>query len=409
MISYHKFIDLLHNLFLKPVFLESYGFSPKWSTNISDFMSLHDNSYSSNFGNGGCIWWHEEPLNSNALTDLKFLAIHPSFEFTMPHCFTFGPDVGNPGQTDNIHDVNFQIFANSEKSKLKKEWFKQYPYLDWYFFFHGFAALDWYRDFKYLSHQHIEISKVFICLNHIISNNRSYRLHLLSHLTSNNLMQHGHVSAPQLSKNIIKTELYDNNSRLSGDAKKHIFQHLLPTANSIILDSCIDYNNASADIADISHEALWHVVTETVYYDEKLHLTEKTFKPIVTKRPFILVAAVGNLEYIRSYGFKTFDKWIDESYDLEPDHDKRMNMIVAELSRLCKLSHAELLQMHTEMQEILDYNHNHFYSEFKNIIVDELVDNFKKCVFMYNRDLSERYQLPEYLLNYDHIKNTLLL
>jgi hypothetical protein len=192
--------------------------------------------------------------------------------------------------------------------------------------------------------------------------------------------------------------------------KKHIYYNLLPTANSMILDNCNDYNNASADIIDEEYSlgSLWHLVTETVYYEEKLHLTEKIFKPIVSKRPFILVSSFGNLKYFRDYGFKTFDRWIDESYDSEPDPDKRLHMIVNELVKLCNLSKNELNDMYKEMQEVLEYNYNHFYGDFKKIIVDELIDNFKKCIFLYNRDLSERYQLPAYALNYEHIKNILL-
>jgi hypothetical protein len=83
-------------------------------------------------------------------------------------------------------------------------------------------------------------------------------------------------------------------------------------------------------------------------------------------------------------------------------------MIVNELVKLCNLSKNELNDMYKEMQEVLEYNYNHFYGDFKKIIVDELIDNFKKCIFLYNRDLSERYQLPAYALNYEHIKNILL-
>jgi hypothetical protein len=71
--------------------------------------------------------------------------------------------------------TNFIIFTNSEKSQLKKDFLKRYPAADWYFFFHGFAALDWYRDFKYLNYQDTKIDKVFSSFNHIIQNNRSYQ------------------------------------------------------------------------------------------------------------------------------------------------------------------------------------------------------------------------------------------
>ena len=39
---------------------------------------------------------------------------------------------------------------------------------------------------------------------------------------------------------------------------------------------------------------------------------------------------------------------------------------------------ALLKQMYLEMQEILEYNFNHFYTTFKDLIFDELVNNFVK-------------------------------
>ena len=130
--------------------------------------------------------------------------------------------------------------------------------------------------------------------------------------------------------------------------------------------------------------AFWHVVTETVYFLPKLHLTEKVFKPIVAQRPFILVAAPGNLAYLKSYGFKTFDRWIDESYDQEEDHYVRIEKITREIEKLCALSKTELDTMYNEMKDILVYNYDHFYGEFKTIIVNELVDNFEGILMQFN-------------------------
>ena len=148
--------------------------------------------------------------------------------------------------------------------------------------------------------------------------------------------------------------------------------------------------------------ALWHIVTETVFYDHKLHLTEKIFKPITAKRPFILVGAPGNLAYIKSYGFKTFDQWIDESYDNELDPDKRILLITEQVEKLCSLSASQLDAMYIEMKPILEYNFQHFYGNFKTLIIDELVDNFRQilCNFTDSKvDISN--------INFDQVKNIL--
>ena len=233
---------------------------------------------------------------------------------------------------------------------------------------------------------------------------------MLSLLLEKNLFQYGYVSAPLLNENTIKVELYDTSSDLSKESKKHIFENLYKNANPLILDNNVDLALASADIIseEFSCGALWHIVTETVFYDKKLHLTEKIFKPIVVQRPFILVGAPGNLEYLKSYGFKTFDRWIDESYDEIEDNDLRIEKIVTEVEKLCKLSQIELEQMHSEMHEILNYNYNHFYGKFKEIIIDEMLDNFQKCIHLYNKDKSERFRVQEGNLNYKSIKEILI-
>jgi hypothetical protein len=154
-----------------------------------------------------------------------------------------------------------------------------------------------------------------------------------------------------------------------------------------------------------------HIVTETVFYDSKLHLTEKIFKPIVARRPFMLLAAPHNLEYLRSYGFKTFGRWIDESYDTEVDNEKRIDMVVTELQKLAELSQSDLNKMYMEMQEILDFNFQWFYTGFKQKIVEELVDNFEIAIKQYNLNKSKNADnyLDVSVINFDAVKKRLTL
>jgi len=396
MISHSRFVELLHNLFCHPLLLNSYGFNPHFSTDIQNYNSITKTSFEP--GNGKCIWFHEEPLESDDLNAVEF-------QHLIWHTMSW-PSTATTPCMHFSNTINFSVFANSEKSKLKQKWLTQHKILDWYFFFHGFLALDWYRDFKYFPESEYKITKLFICMNHLIYKKRSYRLLFLSYLQEADLISSGYISAPLLDSELVKRELFDSNSNLSSCAKKHVYNNLFKTAKPLILDS-VNYNNASADIIDFEYSqgALWHVVTETIFYDEKLHLTEKIFKPIVCRRPFILVGAPGNLAYIKSYGFKTFDHWIDESYDSEHDPDIRIQKITNEL---VKLSKQDLDKMYQEMQSVLQFNYNHFFNEFREIIVTELVDNFKKCVFLYNKDMLDQFKVPEENLDYKKITEILL-
>jgi hypothetical protein len=404
MFSNHRISEILSLLLLKPIHLQSYGFFPQFSTNPTDFNLLFADSDSHYQGNGQCIWWHEEPLDLQSFDDIIWnLDATPNFS-KFPCLATV------PAMCDWYQDVNFHLLANSEKGIYKKELLAKYKFYDWYFFYHGFAALDWFRDYQYLQFPETNITKIFMSLNHLLLKKRSYRLTLLSHFKEQGLDQHGHISSPILNKNLVKQELFNKHSLLSVSNKKHIFKNLLPTATSMTLDDQTDYKSASANIIDLKFAlgALWHVVSETVYYEDRLHLTEKIFKPIVTKRPFILVGAVGNLEYLRSYGFQTFGRWINESYDNEPDPDIRMCMIINEIKKLCKLPKYKLLEMFNEMQPILEFNQNYFYNNFKVIITNELIDNFQKAVMLYNKDLSERFRIPDQQLDFNKIRKILI-
>jgi pimeloyl-ACP methyl ester carboxylesterase len=68
-------------------------------------------------------------------------------------------------------------------------------------------------------------------------------------------------------------------------------------------------------------------VAETVF-NQKVHLTEKIFKPIVMLQPFIVFAGPGSLKYLQSYGFQTFSAIWDESYDEEVDSSTRLEKII---------------------------------------------------------------------------------
>jgi hypothetical protein len=302
-----------------------------------------------------CYFFDQEPFYDYTTTELK------------KSILTLDRDIVGPRRIN--------ILATSERSDLVRDCVKQNKFYSWYYFFHGFATLDWYRDFQYVNSDSFNrYSKVFICYNHLTSNLRSYRLHLCANLIEQDLVKHGRVS---LFHNGWQRTIEDPENPLDNRARLKIYHALKNIKEPLIIDTAAPNGALSANVnLDELTSALWHVVTETVYFDAKLHLTEKIFKPIVARRPFILAAAPGNLAYLKSYGFRTFDQWIDESYDLETDHYIRIEKITEEIKKLCELTPAALKQMHQEMQEVLEYNFQHFYTGFKNHIVDELVDNF---------------------------------
>jgi hypothetical protein len=102
------------------------------------------------------------------------------------------------------------------------------------------------------------------------------------------------------------------------------------------------------------------VVTETCFWQTKTHLTEKIFKPVALRMPFILLGCANNLKYFREYGFKTFSDYWDESYDTIEDPVARLQAVAQVLKKLCALSINEQTAMLRDMQSLLEYNYNLF-------------------------------------------------
>lgn len=383
---------------------------------------LHDNLISQ-FNNGRSVYFYpfgtyqqhiilKDNVDRPAPEIQKFANTWPT-EKSWVHCYFFDQEpiydytlhivknsIVHPTRYSGTNRIN--ILANSEKSEIKQNFLKSEKYYDWYYFFHGFAALDWYRDFQYIEPSSFNrFDKVFICYNHLTSKLRSYRLHLVSNLIEQDLVKHGSVS---LFHDGWQETIEDPENPLDSRARVKIYQTLKTQMDPMIIDTNAPHGALSAKVnLDDLTSALFHVVTETIYFDPKLHLTEKVFKPVVAKRPFFLVAAPGNLAYLKSYGFKTFDRWIDESYDQEADHYVRIEKITEEIAKLCAMDKSALKQMHKEMQEVLEYNFNHFYTTFKEIIIDELVDNFEHILCQINNGRQpnnhskyhQRFDLPQ--------------
>ena len=386
MFSIENFYYILHQHLLKPLNLQDGMFMKFGSVDAKDFhlgryaTSQYRYRKRSSMENS-CYYFDQEPIHAASVDNLFV------FSSSKP----------------------LQILANSEISNIKKVACQELNYQDWYYFFHGFAALDWYQDGQYFDHD-INWTRPYITLNRLHTNDRSYRLNLVARLADQQLLDRGHVSLHlgHTEYGTWQQELTNPDTRLSIDACNIISQHL---GRPLILDCETSTGSLSADFGHREFElwksGLWHIVTETVFYYNKLHLTEKIFKPIVAQRPFMLAAAPGNLAYLKSYGFQTFDRWIDESYDNIQDPDQRLQAIVDQTSRLCAMSDSELQTMHQEMQPVLEHNFNHLWTSFRQHIVNELVDNFETAVRRWNNGRVDGRELPLNKINLNQVKNIL--
>jgi hypothetical protein len=124
-----------------------------------------------------------------------------------------------------------------------------------------------------------------------------------------------------------------------------------------------------------------------------LHLTEKVFRPIACAQPFILASTHGSLQYLRDYGFRTFDGIWDESYDLIKDPLQRLQAIMALMKQINDWSPETRHQKLLQAQAVADHNRAWFFSqEFSALVLDELCKNLRVgFADMYQGGLNYRY------------------
>jgi len=102
------------------------------------------------------------------------------------------------------------------------------------------------------------------------------------------------------------------------------------------------------------------LVNETYAFGlDSLFVSEKIFKPILSKSIFLLIGNPYILSFQRQLGFKTFPHLFDESYDEELDNVKRTNIVFKNLQEFCKIPLADCKKIYDDNVEILDYNYNH--------------------------------------------------
>jgi hypothetical protein len=241
---------------------------------------------------------------------------------------------------------------------------KQRNLRPFYYFFHGWAALDWYRgyDRTFLITPWTErkIQKTFFSANRIIGGLRQHRVLMLYHFAKLDLMNNWiSASAVCPAENVSIGEI----------AKQYQYQYpdIVDVINGLDLPKLFPGEDTARmsscwlDQFDLCAESLVYHVTETVYTGRRLQLTEKSFKPIALGMPFILSATAGSLAYLRGYGFQTFGEFWDESYDLETDDFVRAEKVAAVLKQLDDLSDQKKQELFRACWPVIEHNWNWFY------------------------------------------------
>ena len=228
--------------------------------------------------------------------------------------------------------------------------------------------------------------KKFVCFNKV---HKGHRLYILAKMLENGLINQSYFSFEGARPNWYKEidhGTYNWAPIIEEQVKKNL--HLFPIRLNITADRTNPVQLAADDL-EYHLNSYFSLVTETVFYrknsrrammycnEDGVFFTEKVARPFLLKHPFILAGYVNSLKMLRTYGYKTFHPYIDESYDMEEDDDHRLDMIVAETERLCRFTDDQWIEFQTNIKPIVEHNYLNLRDSPSYHGISNLLDKFK--------------------------------
>jgi hypothetical protein len=347
---YHFIESVAQDIFQDRVVI--YRFYPYGSKNFTDLAPLKTGSWQEWTVNPHVYCNDQEPL------DYDYYERDENTPFPSPFS-----KIGNLRRTRSYYD--HVIIIHSEKRSQNVEKYSCNSFVPVYYWSHSVIALDWFRYAKY-----IELSKkpnkIFLVYNRAWTGTREYRLKFSDYLIQTDIHQHCLTWATPLAEGIHYSD--------------HVFKNLKWKPTCVLEDyfpeSVADSNySADFDLNDYNATDI-EIVLETLFDDDRIHLTEKSLRPIAVGQPFILAATHGSLEYLRNYGFKTFNEVWNENYDSIVAPDDRLRAIVDLMRDIANWDPTTKDNKMQQAQAIANFNRQYFFSEeFFNLIKKELTDN----------------------------------
>ncbi len=104
------------------------------------------------------------------------------------------------------------------------------------------------------------------------------------------------------------------------------------------------------------------IVSETNDNDTEIFMTEKIWKPIIAQHIFIVHGNYLYLQRLREMGFRTFNNYFEEVYDLDRDPNIRINTIADVCDRLID---APWQDIYLQTKALRQYNYDNFFNKEK--------------------------------------------
>ena len=379
-------LDRLYNFLHDEVHrddLHIYRFYPHGSRKLSDLSVLDTLCVFSHQAHGNVVFFHDqEPLNFDlyAQTTVDEVAqINEHFRqlIDIDQHQLINQHLPNLNLKSKIHPTLWlrpAILVHSEMQSEQVSRYESQNFIPVYWWCHALIARDWFRYAQYdpTFKNPKTITHDFLIYNRAWTGTREYRLKFVELLLQNDIAD----------KCLTWFNSVDNGQHYRSHKFKNIDFNIEHSDLEELFDPTIALSSASADYCSADYQNTnIEVVLETLFDDTRLHLTEKTLKPIACAQPFMLAATAGSLEYLRGYGFETFGNLIDESYDTIHNPIVRLQAICAEMKRISQLPQEQKNQLFNSMKQIALKNQQLFFSEeWYQSIIHEFKQNFN-CAF----------------------------
>jgi hypothetical protein len=193
-----------------------------------------------------------------------------------------------------------------------------------------------------------------------------------------------HYHRQYLTKRIIDADLMQY-----GILTLQKFQHLgldYPDLILVDIEQSIDYNHilrpdavhntivdplvTHSDVYSLGDLRIWqrcflNVVSETLCNSDRFMISEKTFKPLIGMRPFVLNGPKKILKHLRNNGFYTFEEYWHVDFNQATTAELACDNCVQVIKQLSRMSAGQIQQMYSDMYPKLVHNRNRFF-EYAN-------------------------------------------
>jgi hypothetical protein len=173
--------------------------------------------------------------------------------------------------------------------------------------------------------------------------------------------------------------------------------HLTSFKSTEYLDKKFSYFDLAVDL---HKKTKFSLIAETEFNtNNKQFISEKTFKAIVNKHPFVLAANVGVLSTLKKMGFRTFENYLPVSdYDSITDPNLRLTAIVKNVQGILDMSDDEFLPLKQDAEhnfnifaELVLNNRAELAATINETNISTLLDNksiiellHSKALYYYN-------------------------